>query len=90
MGTNRIVKLNELESQQVYGPDYDFDEGICHGAVYGWDILNGKGFDSMEEAFNTMDDKIEHGSLWRINHKTYMLLNDNGTANFIEVEVKII
>jgi hypothetical protein len=92
MTSNRTVKLNELESQQAYGPDYDFAEGINSGSVYGWDLSHSKGFEDFEQAFLTMDDENrDYGSLWRINYKTYLLEKDNdGSPLFIEVEVKII
>lgn len=56
--------------------------------VRGWDLRKGRGFESEEEAMQTIDFReADWGSLWMINSKVYELTGDNSnTAMFIPYE----
>ena len=60
---------------------------VMRDAVIGWDLNNGRGFESFKEAKLTWADKPPFGELYKIDGDVYQVCEVFGKGNFIDIEM---
>ena len=71
----------------IWGTDTAPNGMLMREAVVGWDLNNGRGFESFKEAKMTWGAKPSFGWLYKINGVVYEVIECFGKGTFIEFEL---